>query len=478
MKPAHVLILTLPRHLPLLYTYFCLGGREWLMGCVSEDPSSGELRYHFLIAVLSTHERWTELLCPEGVLGTEESIVEINPEDFANHPEPELALPPNRRNVEKQQLYGHPTLCHWACSPLPHTFVLCSLPPVKTQPRVPWGVTFSPMLPTIAALKKCLSSTLTSLVFCFNCLISGLGHVTDSFGKATCEGCCPPTKYLFPGFGIGGVWRSTRKGRLHHSPSMPIPSSFQCPLTRWGSAAGVEPKDLHTPVHCCYVFSFLCSWITRAMGRGRETLEELPGWIHDSISPRFLHFTRSSSYRKTGSHKDNRGHRDHRGYRGYRGCRGCRGYRGCRGCRGYRGYRETCKGSRETRSWRSCRARRSTSRPSRPRTGASWTLCRCSCSCIFSTPGSRICSHARPTHTPFRPSREPWLDLVRSRTRSPILKYYYCSKRRPEFYLSFFSVWRLGKGTGGREKLRPRTQTQLHGQHLNLYLKKTSRSKY
>ena len=86
------------------------------------------------------------------------------------------------------------------------------------------------------------------------------------------------------------------------------------------------------------------------MGRGRETLEELPGWIHDSISPRFLHFTRSSSYRKTGSHKDNRGHRGHRGYRGYRGCRGCRGYRGCRGCRGYRGYREMCKGSRETRS--------------------------------------------------------------------------------------------------------------------------------
>ena len=86
---------------PSLYTYFCLGGREWLMGCVREDPSSGELHYHFLKAVLSTHERWTELLCPEGVLGTEKSIVEINPEDFANHPEPELALPPNCRNVEK-----------------------------------------------------------------------------------------------------------------------------------------------------------------------------------------------------------------------------------------------------------------------------------------------------------------------------------------------------------------------------------------
>lgn len=126
---------------------------EWLMGRVCEDPSSGELCYHFVKAVLFTHECWIELLCLEVVLGTEESIVEINPEEFANHPEPQLALPPNHRNVEKQQLYGHPTLCQWACSP--HTFVLCSLPPVKTQPRVPWGVSFSPMLPTIAALKKC-----------------------------------------------------------------------------------------------------------------------------------------------------------------------------------------------------------------------------------------------------------------------------------------------------------------------------------
>ena len=67
------------------------------MGRVREDPSSGELCYHFVKAVLSTHERWTELLCLEVVLGTEESIVEINPEKFANHPEPQLALPPNHR---------------------------------------------------------------------------------------------------------------------------------------------------------------------------------------------------------------------------------------------------------------------------------------------------------------------------------------------------------------------------------------------
>ena len=247
------------------------------MGRVREDPSSGELCYHFVKAVLSTHERWTELLCLEVVLGTEESIVEINPEKFANHPEPQLALPPNHRNVEKQQLYGHPTLCQWACSP--HTFVLCSLPPVKTQPRVPWRVTFSPMLPTIAALKKCLSSTLTSLVFCFDCLISGLGHVTDSFGKATCEDAHPQNIFSRA---LALVGCEVAPGRADFSIHLPCPPLIlPVPTNQVGLGAGVEPKDLHMPVGCSYVFSFLCPWMTRAMGRGRETLEELPGWIHD-----------------------------------------------------------------------------------------------------------------------------------------------------------------------------------------------------
>lgn len=113
------------------------------MGYVREDPNSGELRYHFLKAVLSTHERWAELLCPEGVLGTEESIVEINPEDFANHPEPELALPPNLRNVEKQQLYGHPTLCQRACPPNPVPLYSVCCPQSKPN-HVSLGESLSP----------------------------------------------------------------------------------------------------------------------------------------------------------------------------------------------------------------------------------------------------------------------------------------------------------------------------------------------
>lgn len=157
----------------------------------------------------------------------------------------------------------------------------------------------------------------------------------------------------------------------------------------------------------------------------------------------YVHFTKSSSYRKIGFHRDNTG------CKGHMGCRGCRGYRGCRGCtgcRGCKGCREKCKGSKATRSWRNCRARRSMLHPSHPHRAASWTLCRCSCSCTFSIQGSRTCSPAQPTHIPFHPSLELWLDQVQNRIHSLILKCYCYSRRKPEFYLLFFSVWNWEKG--------------------------------
>lgn len=134
-------------------------------GHVHEDPSSGELRSHFVKAALfhSQTSNWPFML-KRSFGNWENQIVETNSEGVANYPEPELAISPNHRKVEKSQAVrpSPPSASENASLPqllYSHGFQY------KLQLRLAQGVTFSPARSTAAALKKCLPDS--ALVFVF-----------------------------------------------------------------------------------------------------------------------------------------------------------------------------------------------------------------------------------------------------------------------------------------------------------------------
>lgn len=155
-------------------------------------PGSGEGHSHFVKAGRSAQELQTGLRCLERRFrhGAKRRVKITPPEDAANYPEPEAAMPPGPGQVAR------PTLGPWTCVSPPIDLDRC---PVRSRRQFAWGVPLSPVLPTAAASQKHLPSPQPAPAL----MVWSLAWVPSWHHLDTQGLVCPPRAFFLE---LGGHW--------------------------------------------------------------------------------------------------------------------------------------------------------------------------------------------------------------------------------------------------------------------------------